>query len=260
MKLSVITINFNNKVGLQKTIDSVVGQNFSDFEWIVIDGGSTDGSRELIEKYADHISYRVSEPDTGVYNAMNKGIKVAKGEYVNFMNSGDCFASSTILSEVFANHHTADVVYGYMMRGNIDGEVNNQSMMKPNLSWIDLYYDGLPHQSTFIKRSLFDELGFYDESLKAVADWKFFVDAFAYHKATSEFIPKKISIYAEGGISDMIGREERSRIQKYLFPRAMVEAIPAVKSYERINNHKLTARLYSFVDKIAKILERKSKS
>ena len=260
MHLSVITINLNNKVGLQKTIDSIVSQSFRDFEWIVIDGGSTDGSKEMIERYSDHIAYWVSEPDTGVYNAMNKGIKVAKGEYVNFMNSGDCFASSTILSEVFATNHTADVIYGYMMRGSIDGEINNLSVMKPNLSWIDLYGDGLPHQSTFIKRSLFDRFGLYDESLKAVADWKFFVNAFVYHKATSEFVPKKISIYAEGGISDVMGGEERRRVQKELFPRAMVETIPVVESFERIRNHKLTAKLYHYIDKLAKRLERKSKS
>ena len=121
MKLSIITINFNNCEGLQKTIESVVSQSFKDFEWIVIDGGSTDGSRELLEQYADHITYWVSELDKGVYNAMNKGIKVAKGEYVNFMNSGDVYASASILEDVFSTSHTADVLYGYMMRGSVDG-------------------------------------------------------------------------------------------------------------------------------------------
>lgn len=259
-KLSIITINLNNKDGLQKTIDSIVNQSFKDFEWIVIDGASTDGSRKLIEQYAEHIAYWVSESDKGVYNAMNKGIKVAKGEYVNFMNSGDCFASSTVLEDVFVANRTADVLYGYMMRGSVDGKINNLSMMKPDLSWIDFYNDGLPHQSTFIKRRLFDELGFYDESLKAVSDWKFFVNAFVYHKATSDFIPMKISVYAEGGISDVMGGEERKRVQKELFPRAMVETIPLIKAYDRIQNHKMTAKLYSFVDKLAKRLERKRKS
>lgn len=259
MKLSIITINYNNRDGLQKTIDSIVSQSFKEFEWIVIDGGSTDGSRELLEQQSDHFSYWVSEPDKGVYNAMNKGIAQAKGEYVNFMNSGDYFASPTILEEIFSTSHTADVLYGYMMRGNKDGEVNNLSMMKPNLTWIDFYRDGLPHQATFIKRSLFDKFGLYDESLKAVSDWKFFVNAFVYHKATSEFIPKKISVYAEGGISDVMGGEERNRVAKELFPRAMVETIPVIESYERIQRHRLTSRLYSIVDKLAKRKERRSK-
>lgn len=257
VKLSIITINYNNRDGLQKTIDSILPQTFRGFEWIVIDGGSTDGSRELIEQYADRFSYWVSEPDKGVYNAMNKGIKEAKGEYVNFMNSGDWFASPTILEEIFSEAHTADVLYGYMIRGGLDGEVNNQSMMKESLTWIDFYRDGLPHQATFIKRSLFNQLGLYDESLKAVSDWKFFVEAFVYHKATSEFIPKKIAIYAEGGISDVMGGEERKRVAKELFPRAMVEAIPVIAAYNRIQRHTLTGRLYAFVDRLAKRMERR---
>jgi len=257
-KLSLITINLNNRIGLEKTIGSIIGQSFKDFEWIVIDGGSSDGSRELIEQYTDHITYWVSEPDKGVYNAMNKGIKVAKGEYINFMNSGDCFASSTILKEVFSSDRSADILYGYMMRDDINGEINNQSMMKPQLSWIDLYNDGMPHQSTFIKRSLFDKFGLYDESLKAVADWKFFVDAMVYHKVSSEFIPKKIAIYASGGVSDTIGWEERKRIEKELFPRAMVEIIPIVEAYGRIQHHKLTRKMYLIVDKLAKRMERRN--
>lgn len=256
MRLSIITINYNNRDGLQKTIDSVVAQSFKDFEWIVIDGGSTDGSRELLEQYADHFAYWVSEPDKGVYNAMNKGIVQAKGEYVNFMNSGDGFVSPTILEEIFSTSHTADVLYGYMMRGGVDGEVNNRSMMKPNLTWIDFYNDGLPHQATFIKRSLFDSFGLYDEGLKAVSDWKFFVNAFVYHKATSEFIPKKVAVYSEGGISDVIGEEERKRIIRDLFPRALFETIPVMESYSRIQRHKLTSKAYSFVDKLAKRMER----
>lgn len=257
VKLSIITINYNNCAGLKKTIESIVPQSFKDFEWIVIDGGSTDGSRELMEQYANRFSYWVSEPDKGVYNAMNKGIKVAKGEYINFMNSGDCFASPTILEEVFSTAHTADVLYGYMTRGALDGEVNNQSMMKENLTWIDFYRDGLPHQATFLKRSLFDQLGLYDESLKAVSDWKFFVDAFVYHKATSEFIPKMIAVYADGGISDMMGGEERKRVAKELFPRAMVETIPVIEAYNRIQRHAMTGRLYAFADRLAKRMERR---
>ena len=259
MKLSIITINYNNRDGLKTTIDSIVSQSFKDFEWIVIDGGSTDGSRELLEQYADHFAYWVSEPDKGVYNAMNKGIVKAKGEYINFMNSGDGFASPTILEEIFSTSHPADVLYGYMTRGGLDGEVNNLSMMKSNLTWIDFYRDGLPHQATFIKKSLFDQFGLYDESLKAVSDWKFFVNAFVYHKATSEFIPKKVAVYAEGGISDVMGGEERKRVAKEMFPRAMVETIPIVEAYVRIQHHQLTSKMYSFVNKMAKRMERRRK-
>ena len=91
MKLSIITVNLNNLEGLKKTYESVVCQTFTDYEWLVIDGGSTDGSREFIEEHQDKFAYWCSEPDKGIYNAMNKGIVRAKGEYLNFMNSGDYF-------------------------------------------------------------------------------------------------------------------------------------------------------------------------
>ena len=112
MTLSIITVNLNNRDGLLRTIESVISQTFKDFEWIVIDGGSTDGSKELIEQYADHFAYWVSEPDTGIYNAMNKGIKMAKGEYMQFLNSGDFLRSSTILYDVFSIMPKADIIYG----------------------------------------------------------------------------------------------------------------------------------------------------
>lgn len=101
MTLSIITVNLNNLEGLKRTYDSVVSQTFTDYEWLVIDGGSTDGSREFIEQHQDKFAYWCSEPDKGIFNAMNKGIVRAKGEYLNFMNSGDCFACEETVAEVF---------------------------------------------------------------------------------------------------------------------------------------------------------------
>ena len=101
MKFSIITVNYNNKEGLRKTIESVIHQTFRDFEFIVIDGGSTDGSDDVLKEYDAQIDYWVSEPDGGIYQGMNKGIKKATGEYLNFMNSGDCFYASNILGIKF---------------------------------------------------------------------------------------------------------------------------------------------------------------
>ena len=115
MKLSIITVNLNNKDGLQKTIDSVISQTFKDCEWIVIDGGSTDGSKELIEKYSDHISYWVSEPDNGIYNAMNKGIKASKCEYLLFLKSGDIINESRTLEDGFNLYPEDDIVTGQVI-------------------------------------------------------------------------------------------------------------------------------------------------
>jgi glycosyltransferase involved in cell wall biosynthesis len=110
-KLSIITINYNDVLGLKRTLESVTGQIYSNFEYIVINGGSTDGSKELLEKYTDKISYWVSEPDQGIYHAMNKGIEKASGEYLLFMNSGDLFYNSGILKEVVDHISKYDLIY-----------------------------------------------------------------------------------------------------------------------------------------------------
>lgn len=173
MKLSIITVNLNNRDGLQKTIDSVVSQTFKDFEWIVIDGGSTDGSKELIEQYANHFAYWVSEPDKGIYNAMNKGIRVAKGDYLQFLNSGDCLKDSATLYDVFSNFQAGDIIYGDCAV-RVSDTVQQDIRYKPVFS-LKLLLDGsINHQSSFIKRELLlDEP--YDESLRIVSDRKFFI-------------------------------------------------------------------------------------
>ena len=178
MNFSIITINLNNRDGLQKTIDSVVPQTFRDFEWIVIDGGSTDGSKELIERNADHFSYWVSEPDKGIYNAMNKGIKVAKGEYLLFLNSGDWLASDSVLQEVFDANPCADFVYGDFI--DTDGTIG---VSPEHLTFQRLYRSTICHQVVFHRRRLFVEHQ-YDEHYRIVSDWKFIFEEIARNKAT----------------------------------------------------------------------------
>lgn len=173
MKLSIITVNLNNRDGLQKTIDSVVSQTFRDFEWIVIDGGSTDGSKELIEQYSDHFSYWVSEPDKGIYNAMNKGVRHANGDYVLFLNSGDCILEPKTLENIFLQCFEADVVYGdyAVVSGNAAPQIKRY---EGQFSFATVLEYGICHQSTFICRSLLLEDP-YDESLIITSDWKFLI-------------------------------------------------------------------------------------
>lgn len=173
MKLSIITINYNNKHGLQKTINSVISQIYKEFEWIIIDGGSTDGSKELIEQYTDYITYWVCEPDKGIYNAMNKGIEVAKGEYLLFLNSGDYLVSVYTLEHVLCKSFQADIVYGNLLYDKKKVE-RAPGFHNDYIACIDLIKGTLFHPSTFIKRELFEKYGYYDETLKIVADWKFF--------------------------------------------------------------------------------------
>ena len=198
MKLSIITVNLNNRDGLRKTIDSVVSQTFKDFEWIVIDGGSTDGSRELIEQYADHFAYWVSEPDKGIYNAMNKGIKVAKGEYLQFLNSGDILYSPTIIDDVFSIGSTRDILYGDILIINDDGHTDLITY-SDRLSIKQLLNHSICHQSSFIKRELLRKEP-YDENLQIVSDWKFFLRK-ALEGIKFEHIPLIVSVFDTEGIS-----------------------------------------------------------
>ena len=200
MKLSIITVNLNNLEGLKKTYESVVCQTFTDYEWLVIDGGSTDGSREFIEQHQDKFAYWCSEPDKGIYNAMNKGIVRAKGEYLNFMNSGDCFTSSGTLRKVFDKQLISDIVYGYMQVKPTNKDSYIPLNVKRKFCWYDLYINTLPHQSSFIRRILFEVVGLYDEELKVASDSKWFAMAVLNYGATCKFLPYKIAIFEGNGL------------------------------------------------------------
>lgn len=201
MKLSIITVNFNNRDGLQKTIDSVVSQTFRDFEWIVIDGGSTDGSKELIEQYADHFAYWVSEPDKGIYNAMNKGIKAAKGDYLQFLNSGDWLFTPDTLEQVFNLNRREDIIFGASL---VHDPFAGDYILNPdeNISAFELLSTSLPHQASFIKHSIFKEIGLYDESYRIVADMKFFYEAIIQKNKSLFHVPFTIVHYDGSGLSN----------------------------------------------------------
>lgn len=169
MTLSIITINYNNCDGLQKTIDSVLAQTWTDFEWIVIDGGSTDGSRELIEQYQEHFAYWCSEPDRGVYHAMNKGIAKAQGEYINFMNAGDAFFEAGTLKHVFTEERDADILYGDCLQVF---RHDTKIVYYPQfMELYALYGQMICHQTMMIRSSLLKGTG-YNESFKICADYK----------------------------------------------------------------------------------------
>lgn len=230
--LSIITVNLNNRDGLKKTIDSVIAQTFKDFEWIVIDGGSTDGSRELLEEYSEHFAYWCSEPDNGIYNAMNKGVEHAKGEYCQFLNSGDWLAEETVLAEASKMMCGCDVLYG-----DIDfykeGVLVKHSAYPDCLSFDNLYYGALGHNSCFIKTVLLREYP-YDEGLKIVSDWKFLFQMFLLNKSFVH-ISKCIGCFDMSGISEThpdLHQLERKLatcdISSQIFPHLM----PRVKKTE----------------------------
>lgn len=233
MKLSIITINLNNKDGLQKTIDSVVSQTFKDFEWIVIDGGSTDGSMELIEQYADHFAYWVSEPDKGIYNAMNKGIKVAKGEYLQFLNSGDWLWEIDALRKVFSEKADADILYGdYEMWSEEMGGYYEEKTPE-NLSLSFLVRRWLGHSASFIRRKvIMDRL--YDETLRIASDWKFFLEC-ALDNKSFRHVQVVVVGYGKNGIS-VVDQEsvvkERANVMDQTVSPLIVRDLEIKESYE----------------------------
>lgn len=201
MKLSIITVNLNNKSGLQKTIDSVISQTYKDFEWIIIDGGSTDGSKELIEQYSQYITYWISEPDKGIYNAMNKGIISANSEYLLFLNSGDWLINTNIIEQAFPFMNNADFVYGSLQLVNRDGDIKIWDIPIDSVTGELFLNSTMPHPATFIKKEKLLQYGGYDESYKIAADWKFFMDAILFGNSSLKKMPFVVSVFSEDGIS-----------------------------------------------------------
>lgn len=236
MKLSVITINYNNRDSLKKTIESVVNQTYKDFEYIIIDGGSTDGSVEVLKEYSDKIDYWVSEPDKGIYNAMNKGIDIAKGEYCIFLNSGDSFCNYQTLSLSVPFLDGTDVVAGYAKLDT--GEI---VIYPKEITLQSLYNHQQPcHQSSFIKTELLKKHR-YDEKYKLVSDWKFFIHIFIYDNSSFKPIDIVVSVYDTNGLSSTnrtLIDEEHVKVLRDDFPKRIYD-------YYQYNTSSYLGKLYN---------------
>ena len=224
-KLSIITINYNNVDGLKRTIASVVNQTWQEFEYIIIDGGSTDGSAEYLAAESSNFTYWVSEADAGIYNAMNKGIAKATGEYLLFLNSGDHFNMPTSLQQV-QNYFIGLQDFIYF---NITVVAATKTYLLENPEQLTFSYlsNNHPcHQCVFIRKELFDRIGYYDEQLKIVSDWKFFILAVLKHNATILKVDTVFSTYYEGGVSSLpenqpLVQAERAAVLEKEFPVLM---------------------------------------
>lgn len=222
--ISIITINLNNAQGLQKTIESVVSQTFSSFEFIVIDGGSTDNSHSVIEAYSKYLTYWVSEPDRGIYHAMNKGIKVAKGNYCLFLNSGDWLVNHTVLADVFSENSKADIIAGDVYYYDNQRNIIQWHVASPDVMSAKTLFEGsLPHQSTFIRRALFETIGYYNESLRIASDWLFFVEALLEKGCSYKHYQGVVSYFNMDGIScnpatDSLPKREQLRVLQQKYP------------------------------------------
>ena len=241
MKYSIITINYNNRDGLRNTIESIINQSYKDYEFIVIDGGSTDGSVDIINEYKDRITYWVSEKDNGIYHAMNKGVKAAHGEYLNFMNSGDSFYKSTTLEEVDNMMNGSDIIVGSDYNEDPETGKSAITVLPIRISFATFFMQTFPHQSTFIRRSLLDNSP-YDEKLKIVADWKFFMNTIAYDESSIQLIDLIICKREQDGISNIQSRkvnEERKKVLSQLLPAGIKKDYDSLSKLDRSTMYKL---------------------
>lgn len=250
MKISIITINYNNGEGLQRTVQSVINQACSDLiEYIVIDGGSSDNSRDVIENYRQHFAYWCSEKDGGIYPAMNKGIARASGDYVLFLNSGD-FLEPDSLQKVADQLTGEDIIYGDLYFQDLNGKRTPTTYPdQPTTEY--LLEKSLGHPAIFFKRELFDAYG-YNESLRIVADWEFLFRKIVLEACSTKHIAMFVSTFMTDGISstqtELCQKEMQECLSRLLSPTISKELhrLYAIeKRYEpfsALENHTHTRR------------------
>ncbi len=217
MKLSIITVNRNNKDGLEKTIRSVIRQTSHDYEYIIIDGASTDGSPEIIRNYEENITYWISEPDTGIYNAMNKGIRKAQGDYCLFLNSGDWLYEKDVLEKIA--HHLdmkTPIISCRIMRDDAPEGI----LARKYYNLFTALSVNFPHQATFIQRSLFNIFGMYDESYKIRSDSVFFFKTVIMNKVPFSIIEIPVAFFDGNGISSSNSKLLQAEFRAFLFHEA----------------------------------------
>jgi glycosyltransferase involved in cell wall biosynthesis len=237
MKLSIISVNLNNANGLVRTIQSVAKQTFRDYEHIIIDGGSTDGSKEIIEQNTSLFSYSTSEKDKGIYNGMNKGIAKAKGDYCLFLNSGDWFVNEQALEnfESYLDNET-DIIYGNVIKINPVTKAETECKYPRHLTFNYFYSATLPHQACFVKTSLFAEIGLYDERYPIAADWAFFTLAICKFEKSYQHIDMTVSNFILDGIGSVSESWEQIKSEKKDFLDKHFNIF--VKDYQEYNEIK----------------------
>ena len=233
MKLSIITINYNNAEGLRKTMESVLAQTYTEIEYIIVDGASIDGSVDVIRELATRPTIKwVSEKDTGIYNAMNKGIRMATGEYIEILNSGDILFDANVTQRMIEhldqinsqNENSIGILYGNMIKVNASGKIVGKSGYT-EYSLRQFYSSTLNHDCAYIRRDLFEQYGLYDEQLKIVSDWKWYLQAIGLGKVKPEYVDIDVTIFDDGGISEtnlVLRNAERRKVLEELLPPAVL--------------------------------------
>ena len=261
--LSIITINRNNAEGLEKTIQSVGKQVFKDFEYIIVDGSSSDNSTAIIKKhegtFLDRIKW-ISEPDTGIYNAMNKGISMASGEYVQFLNSGDCLVSEDVTEKMISaleQKGFPNILYGNMLKELRRGQLmRDRCFAGQDISFLGFYTGTLNHSPAYIKRSLFEKYGMYDETLKIVSDWKWYLQAIILGGEIPAYADIDVTLFDMNGISETnkeLEKAERVQVLTTLIPAPILSdyyqwTFP-IEQMKRLKRHPWVYKVVWFVER-----------
>lgn len=277
MKLSIITINRNNAEGLRKTMESVFAQSYRDIEYIIVDGASTDGSVEVIRDFENTIKQSVtnnqssiqlkwlSEPDTGIYNAMNKGVKMAKGEYTLMLNSADTLVNGCVLQNIIPELHTEDIIQGNIIVESKGRIFRNHAYGYSDLSFVDVLDMRFLHQAIFIRRNIVEKYGYYDESYKISSDSYFFITALGFGNATFRYVDIDIANFDMHGVSGSnsaewrrIGDEERKRwFGEHVSNRLMDfyrTAPKKIRIYDTLHSHRWVWYITMLLLRIAEII------
>ncbi len=264
LQLSIITVNLNNSSGLNKTLQSIKEQSFKSYEHIIIDGNSIDDSKNIISKYSQtstHVTYWISEKDNGIYNAMNKGIVHANGEYILFLNSGD-YLEPEVLQTISEQLTGEDIIYGDLYFVSKQEERRLQRFNYPDLSTTRILQPNfcIPHPASFIKRKLFDKEQ-YNEQYKIVSDWEFFIKNIIFENKTTKYVSLAISNFIDGGVSSLesnetLIRHERDDVICKMFPPKVLESLNRLSNieqsplYEILSQEKYSKRFQKKVKKI----------
>ena len=299
MKLSIISITYNNAEGLRRTIQSVQAQTFCDFEHIIVDGGSTDDSVDIIRQYADNEAIRlegykatrqenskadnlassphhlitsspiiwISEKDRGVYDAQNKGIRLAHGEYCYFLNAGDTFCADDILERMFSPNsliasspnRLPDILYGNEVIVGGAGQRVGVARGVENPSFVDLYNSCMKHQASFILRELFEQYGMYDDTMRICADFDWFFRVIAFHDdVTLQYKDMDVAYFENTGLSyhapELCAKERQQILDRYMSKRmqkdyAVLGRYPRLR---RVGEQKLVRLLLKIANKLLK--------
>ena len=241
--ISIITVCYNEP-NLKATCESIVAQTEQNFEWIVVDGGSDVKTQRIWQEYRHRINKFVSEKDSGIYNAMNKGIRMATGEYLLFLNAGDALEDAEVIANVIKMKLDREIVYGDVRPvGRGDGKrIQTFPDFIERSYWIR---HTICHNATFVKKSLFDEFGLYDETLRIVADWKKWIELFLLRKCSYKHISVTVTKFDENGISTDPKRRWLLMKEREIILKDYFSAKEIKKEENRVKYNNLWERLIS---------------